>query len=74
MRLLLGVLGAAALGAAIVVGATELRVAYLGAPLAPALAVTAVCVVVALGGAALLRGAARGRIAVRRNAARWGRG
>jgi len=66
-RVLLGVVGAAALGAGVIVGATELRVAYLGSPLLPTLAAALVCGAVAVGGAALLRGAIRGRIAVRRN-------
>ena len=66
MRVLLGVLGAAALGAGLVVGATELRVLYLGSPPLPTLAVATACGVIALGGAALVRGAVRGRIVVRR--------
>jgi len=74
MRLLLGAIGAAALGAGVVVGATELRVAYLGARPVPALAIAAVCAVVAVGGTRVLLGAARGRIAVRRPAGgRWPR-
>ena len=68
MRALLAVIGAAALGAGLLVAAAELRAASRGAPVAPALAATAVCAVVMLGGAALLRGALRGRIAVRRPA------
>ena len=67
MRLLLGLLGAVALCVGLLIGATELRVAYLGAPLLPALAIAVVCGVVALGGARMLRGAIRGRITVRRN-------
>jgi hypothetical protein len=66
MRVLLGVVGAAALGAGLAVGATELRVAYLGSPLAPTLAAAAVCAIVAAGGVVLVRGAVRGRIVVRR--------
>jgi len=66
LRLLLGLLGAVALGAGLLVGATELRVAYLGSPLLPTLAAALVCGVVALGGVRLLRGAIRGRIVVRR--------
>lgn len=65
-RVLLALLGVVALGAGLAVGATELRVAYLGAPLIPALAIAFVCGLAALGGARLLRGAIRGRIAVRR--------
>ena len=70
MRLLLGLLGAAALGAGLLVAATELRTAYLGSPLLPTLAGTVVCGIIALGGATLLRGALRGRIAVRRTGRR----
>ena len=74
MRLLLGVIGATALGAGVAVGATELCVAYLGAPLVPALAVALVRAVVAVVRARVLLGAARGRIAVRRPAGgRWSR-
>lgn len=65
-RALLGVIGAVALGAGVAVGGTALRVAYRGAPLLPALTAAAFCGLVALGGATLLRGALRGRIAVRR--------
>lgn len=67
LRVFLGLLGLMALGAGLLVGARELRAAYLGAPSVAALAVALVCVVIALGGVVLLRGAARGRIAVRRN-------
>jgi len=70
MRLLLGVLGVAALGAGLLVAATELRAAYLGSPLLPTLAGAVVCGIIALGGATLLRGALRGRIAVRRTGRR----
>jgi hypothetical protein len=70
MRLLLGLLGAAALGAGLLVAATELRTAYLGSPLLPTLAGAVVCGIIALGGATLLRGALRGRIAVRRTGRR----
>jgi hypothetical protein len=66
LRALLGVLGAAALVAGLLVGATELRVLYLGAPPLPTVAVALFCVVVVIGGITLLRGAVRGRIVVRR--------
>jgi hypothetical protein len=66
LRALLGVVGTAALGAGILVAGTQLRGAYLGAPRLPTIGVTVMCGVIALGGAALLRGALRGRIAVRR--------
>jgi len=65
LRVLVGLIGAAALGAGFVVAATELRYAYLGSPLLPTLLASVVASVVALGGAVLLRGAVRGRIAVR---------
>jgi hypothetical protein len=67
LRLLLGLLGAVALGGGLLVGATRLREAYRGSPLLPALAVALICGAAALGGVALLRGAIRGRIVVRRN-------
>ena len=63
--MLIGVIGAAAVGAGFVVGATELRSAYLGSPLAPTLLAAVVAGFVAAGGVVLLRGALRGRIAVR---------
>ena len=66
LRVLIGVIGAAAVGAGFVVGATELRSAYLGSPLAPTLLAAMVAGFVVVGGAALFRGALRGRIAVRR--------
>ena len=66
LRALLGVVGAAALVAGLLVVATELRVLYLGAPLLPGIVAALACAVVATGGAALLRGAIRGRIMVRR--------
>ena len=65
LRALLSVVGAAALGAGLVVVATELRSAYLGSPAVPTLLASVVAAVVALGGAVLLRGAWRGQIAVR---------
>ena len=66
MRLLLGVIGAAALGAGLLLAATQLRRATAGSPLISALLAAGVCGVVAVGGLVLLRGAVRGRIAVRR--------
>ena len=65
LRVLIGIVGAAALGAGLVVGATELRYAYLGSPLLRTFLTALVAGVVAIGGAVLLRGALRGRIAVR---------
>jgi len=66
LRLLLGVLGAVAVGSGGVVGATEVRIAAKFWPDWPAAAVAAFCGVVIWGGVILLRGAASGRIAVRR--------
>jgi hypothetical protein len=66
LRLLLGALGAVALGAGALIGTMQLRAAYLGSPLLPTLAVALVCGTAAVGGVSLLRGALRGRIAVRR--------
>ena len=65
-RVLIGVIGAAAVGAGCVVGVTELRSAYLGSPLAPTLLPAVFAGFVAVGGVLLVRGALRGRIAVRR--------
>ena len=65
LRVLLGVIGTAALGAGLAVGATELRSAYLGSPLVPALLAAVVAAFVAIGGSLLIRGTWRGRIAVR---------
>lgn len=70
LRLLLGVIGAAAVCAALAVGATRTGPARPGASLPVALAVLLVCSAVAVGGVFLLRGAWRGRIAVRRPRAR----
>jgi hypothetical protein len=66
LRVLLGVLGAAALVAGLLVGATELRRLTHGAPPLPALAAAAFCILVVAGGIVLVRGAVRGRIVVRR--------
>ena len=65
LRVLIGVVGAAALGTGLIVGATELRYVYLGSPAVPAVLASLFAGVVALGGGVLLRGAIRGRIAVR---------
>jgi hypothetical protein len=64
-RVLLGVIGAAALSAGLAVAATELRYAFQGSPLVPTALVAVVACVVAVGGFLLIRGAIRGRIAVR---------
>jgi hypothetical protein len=65
LRVLLAVIGTTALGSGIVVAATELRYAYLGSPLVPTVLASGVAAVAAVGGLLLLRGAIRGRIAVR---------
>ena len=65
LRVLIGGVAAVALAAGLIVGATELRYAYMGSPVVPTLLAALVAAVVALGGAVLLRGAWRGRIAVR---------
>ena len=66
MRVLLFLLGTVALGAAAAVGTTKLRGLGNGAPVVPTVLVAAICLLVALGGLRLLRGAFRGRIMVRR--------
>ena len=65
LRVLLGIIGTAALGSGIVVAATELRSAYLGSPLLPTLLASLVAGIAALGGALILHGAVRGRVTVR---------
>ena len=65
LRFLVGLIGAAALGAGLLVAATEVRYAYLGSPPVPTVLAGLVAGVVALSGGVLLRGAFRGRIAVR---------
>jgi len=64
LRVLLGVVGAAALVAGVAVGVTELRIA-LAWRYWPALVAAAACGVIAYAGALLVRGAWRGRLAVR---------
>ena len=58
LRVLIGVIGVAALGAGLIVAATELRYAYLGSPGVPTVLASLVAGVVALG---------RRRAAPRRN-------
>ena len=65
LRMLLGLIGAAALCAGIAVGVTELHYARLGSPLVPTLVAALVAGLVVLGGILLVRGALRGRITVR---------
>ena len=64
LRVLLGVIGTAALGSGVIVAAMELRAASHGSPLAPTL-LASIAGLAALGGVLLIRGAVRGRIAVR---------
>jgi hypothetical protein len=71
LRLLLGLLGAVAVGAGAAVGVTELRIALKLWPNWPSIAATAFCVIVLWGGLLLLRGAASGHIWVRRPRWRW---
>jgi len=65
LRVLLAIIGMAALGSGIIVAATELRYAHRGSPLVPTLLATGVAGLAAVGGVLLLRGAIRGRIPVR---------
>jgi hypothetical protein len=65
LRILLAIIGTAAVGSGIVVAATELRWAYLGSPVVPTLLASLVAGLAAVGGGLLIRGAIRGRIAVR---------
>ncbi|HEX5073803.1 MAG TPA: hypothetical protein VFW03_11380 [Gemmatimonadaceae bacterium] len=65
LRVLLAIIGAAALGSALIVATAAIRSASLGsAPVRTSLALL-VAGVVAVGGGLVLRGAIRGRIAVR---------
>ncbi len=66
LRFLLGFLGVIAIAAGGAVGAFELRTASNTSRQWPAFAVAAFCIVVIWGGLILLRGAASGRITVRR--------
>ena len=66
LRLLLAVVGSAALVAACFVGVSQLRSTTQGSPPLPALVLGCFCVVVAIGGVLLVRGAVRGRIRFRR--------
>jgi hypothetical protein len=71
LRLLLGLLGAVAVGAGGAVGVTEFRAAFTFWPNWASIAVSAFCVIVVLSGLLLLRGAASGYIWVRRPRWRW---
>jgi hypothetical protein len=66
LRLLLGLIGAVAVGAGVVIAATEIRIAFKFWPYWPAVAAAVFCVIVVVGGVILLRGAVRGHIIVRR--------
>lgn len=66
MRALLAVIGAAAFVAGLTVTGTELQGLRRGSALLPSLLIMGVACLALLGGALLLRGAVRGRIAVRR--------
>ena len=61
LRMLLAICGIAALAAAVVVGAAQLR-----SPSLLAFLVAAFCLVIGAGGVLLIRGAARGKIRFRR--------
>jgi hypothetical protein len=71
LRLLLGLLGAVAVGAGGAVGVTEFQTASKFWPNWPSITAAAFCFVVVLGGLLLLRGAVRGHIMVRRTRRRW---
>ena len=73
LRVLLGFLGTIGIVAGGAVGASELGTASNGWPQWSAIAIALFCVVVIWGGFILLRGAARGRIAVRRTRRRSSR-
>jgi len=67
LRLLLAVIGLAAVVAAFVVGVAQLRSTTTDGSMAlAALILCCVCLVVAIGGVLLVRGAVRGRIRFRR--------
>ena len=65
MRVLLAIVGAAALLGGLAVAATQLRSLGRGSAVLPALPASAVAILVVLGGLHLVRGAVRGRIRVR---------
>jgi hypothetical protein len=71
LRLLLGLLGAVAVGAGGAVGVTEIRTASKFWPNWPSIAAAAFCVIIVCGGLLLLRGAVSGHIMVRRARWRW---
>ncbi|MDQ6831156.1 MAG: hypothetical protein M3081_20015 [Gemmatimonadota bacterium] len=67
LRVLVGVLGVLALGSALALGVTELRMSAMGARPRVARLLVIALAVIAIGGVVLLRGAVRGRIAARDN-------
>ena len=71
LRVLLGLIGAVAVGAGAAVGVNEIRVASKFWPGWPSITAAAFCIVVVWGGLLLLRGAASGHIMVRRARGRW---
>ena len=71
LRLLLGLLGAVAVGAGGAVGVSEIRIASKLWPNWPSIAAAVFCVLVVWGGLLLLKGAASGHIMVRRTRRRW---
>jgi hypothetical protein len=71
LRVLLGLLGAVAVGAGGAVGVSEFRSALKFWPNWPSIAVAAFCVIVVWGGLILLRGTVSGHIWVRRPRWQW---
>jgi hypothetical protein len=65
MRVITGLSGTAVLCLGLFIMATELQAAKNGSPVVPSVLTAAMCALVALGGASLLRSAVRGRIALR---------
>jgi len=66
MRLLVGASGMGVLALGSLLAVTEVLGASRGAPLVPAVLIAAACVLVAVGGASLVRSALCGRIRLRR--------
>jgi hypothetical protein len=65
LRVLLGVIGAAALFASVLVAVVEVRRAIHAWPFWPVIFLVSLCLAIGCGGALLLQGAWRGRIEVR---------
>jgi len=66
MRLLVGAFGVGVLAVGLIVATAEFERTYQGAPPGPAILAAAVCFLVAVSGASLVRSAVRGRITLRR--------